>query len=188
MLAPGMAAAALAAAALFAGTNADDIVVLTMLNMSSRAGGRPRGWHIWAGQYAGFTILVAASLGAAAGLTLVPARWLWLLGLVPLGLGLHKLAATIRARRSGQSVPPAVVSGLTGVMGLTIVNGGANISVYTPLFRTSSVARTILIIPELRAGTALYFLAGSPFAAHHAVTQALPRSGQRIGPALFILM
>lgn len=188
MLAPGMAAAALAAAALFAGTNADDIVVLTVLNMSSRAGGRPRGWHIWAGQYAGFTILVAASLGAAAGLTLVPARWLWLLGLVPLGLGLHKLAAAIRARRSGQSVPPALVSGLTGVMGLTIVNGGDNISVYTPVFRTSSVTGTILIIAVFMAGTALYCLAGSRFAAHHAVTQVLRRWGQWIVPAVFILM
>src|SRR5260370_29420367 len=113
MLAREMVAAVLAAAALFAGTNADDIVVLTVLNMSSRAGGRPRGWHIWTGQYAGFTILVAASLGAAAGLTLVPARWLWLLSLVPLGLGLHKLAAAIRAPRSGPSVPPALGSRLT---------------------------------------------------------------------------
>src|SRR5260370_37174085 len=159
MLAREMVAAVLAAAALFAGTNAGDIVVLTVLNMPSRAGGRPRGWHIWAGQYAGSTIMVAASLGAAAGLTLVPARWLWLLGLVPLGLGLHKLAATIRARRSGQSVPPAVVSGLTGVMGLTIVNGGDNISVYTPVFPTSSVAGTILIIAVFMAGTAPYPLA-----------------------------
>src|SRR5258708_36654289 len=147
MLAREMVAAVLAAAALFAGTNADDIVVLTVLNMSSRAGGRPRGWHIWAGQYAGFTILVAASLGAAAGLTLVPARWLWLLGLVPLGPGLHKLAATIRARRSGQSVPPPVASGLTGVMGLTIGHGGRNISGDTPALRQGSRTRPT---PSLR--------------------------------------
>ena len=188
MLARGVVAAVLAAAALFAGTNADDIIVLTVLNMSSRAGGRPRRWHIWAGQYAGFTVLVAASLGAAAGLTLVPARWLWLLGLVPLGLGLHKLAAAIRARRSGQTVSPEVVSGLTGVMGLTIVNGGDNISVYTPVFRTSSVAGTVLIIAVFMAGTALYCLAGSRFAAHHVVTQVLRRWGQWIVPAVFILM
>jgi cadmium resistance protein CadD (predicted permease) len=106
MFAGGIFAAIVAAAALFAGTNADDIVVLTVLNVSSRAGGRPRGWQIWAGQYAGFTVLVAASLAAAAGLTLVPARWLWLLGLLPLGLGLRKLAAAIRARRSGQDTRP----------------------------------------------------------------------------------
>jgi cadmium resistance protein CadD (predicted permease) len=114
MLAGGVVAAVLAAFALFAGTNADDIVVLTMLNISSRLGGRPRGWQIWTGQYAGFTVLVAASLAAAAGLILVPARWLWPLGLLPLGLGLYKLAAAIRARRAGEPVSPVVVSGLTG--------------------------------------------------------------------------
>jgi cadmium resistance protein CadD (predicted permease) len=62
----------LTAAVLFSGTNVDDIVVLTVLNISSRAAGRPRRWHIWVGQYAGFTVLVAASLAAAAGLALVP--------------------------------------------------------------------------------------------------------------------
>ena len=188
MLAGGIFAAVLAAAVLFAGTNADDIVVLTVLNMSSRAAGRPRAWHIWAGQYAGFTVLVAASLAAAAGLTLVPVRWLWLLGLLPLGLGLAKLAAAIRARRSGQEVSPVVVSGLTGVMGLTIVNGGDNVSVYTPVFRTSSAGGIALVIAVFMAGTALYCLAGSRFAAHHAVTRVIERWGQWIVPVVFILI
>jgi cadmium resistance protein CadD (predicted permease) len=59
---------------LFAGTNADDIVVLTVLNISSRIGGRPRRWQIWAGQYAGFTVLVAVSLAAACGVCTGNAR------------------------------------------------------------------------------------------------------------------
>jgi cadmium resistance protein CadD (predicted permease) len=184
----GIFAAMLAAAALFAGTNADDIVVLTVLNVTSRAGGRPRRWHIWAGQYAGFTVLVAASLAAAAGLALVPLRWLWLLGLLPLGLGLAKLAAAVRAGKSGHDTSPAVVTGLTGVMGLTIVNGSDNISVYTPVFRTSSLAGTVLIIAVFMAGTAVYCLAGSRFAAHHTITRTVQRWGQWIVPAVFILV
>jgi cadmium resistance protein CadD (predicted permease) len=186
VLAGGIVTAALTALALFAGTNADDIVVLTVLNISSRIGGRPRRWQIWAGQYAGFAVLVAASLAAAAGLLLVPARWLWLLGLLPLGLGLWKLAAAIRARRSGEEASPVVVSGLTGVMGLTIVNGGDNISVYTPVFRTSSAAGIALTVAVFMAGTALYCLAGSQFAARRAVTAVIGRWGQWIVPAVFI--
>jgi cadmium resistance protein CadD (predicted permease) len=54
-----------------------------------------------------------------------------------------------------------VVSGLTGVMGLTILNGTDNISVYTPVFRTSSFTDASLIIVVFMAGTALYCLAGS---------------------------
>ena len=188
MIAGGIVAAILTSFALFAVTNADDIVVLTVLNITSRVGGQPRGWQIWAGQYAGFAVLIAASLGAAGGLFFVPGRWLWLLGLLPLGLGLYKLAATIRARRAGEPVSPAVVTGLTGVMGLTIVNGGDNVSVYIPVFRTSSLAGIALTVAVFMAGTALYCLAGSRFAAHRGVNRYIERWGQWIIPVVFILI
>jgi cadmium resistance protein CadD (predicted permease) len=182
----GFLVTVLAAIALFAGTNADDIVVLTVLNVGSRIGGRPRAWQIWAGQYAGFAILVAASLGAAAGLSLVPAGWLWLLGLLPAGLGLWKLAVAIRARAAGEQVSPSVVGGLTGVVGLTIVNGGDNVSVYAPVFRTSDPAEIALTVAVFMAGTAVYCLAGSWFADRRAVTGIIGRWGQWIVPAVFI--
>lgn len=184
MLAIG--AAVLAALALFAATNADDIVILTVLNVSAKLGGRPRRWQIWAGQYAGFTVLIGLSLAAAGGLTLVPDGWLWPLGLLPIGLGLVKLAAAIRARRAGQSVPAAVVSGLIGVAGLTIANGADNVSIYTPVFRTSSMTEIALTIATFMAGTAVYCLAGSGFAAHRAVTAVIGRWGQWIVPVVFI--
>jgi cadmium resistance protein CadD (predicted permease) len=188
MPAGGIFAVVLAAAVLFASTNADDILVLTVLNVSSRADGRPRRWQIWAGQYTGFAVLVAASLAAAVGLTLVPLRWLWLLGLLPLGLGLGKLAAAVRAHRSGHYVSPAVATGLTGVMGLTIANGGDNISVYTPVFRTSGVTGTAVIIAVFMAGVALYCLASSRFAGRRGVAEAMQRWGQWAVPVVFILI
>ena len=186
MPAGGIFAAVLTAAVLFAVTNADDILVLTVLNASSRAGGSPRRWQIWAGQYTGFALLVAVSVAAAAGLALVPVQWLWLLGLLPLGLGLGKLAAAIRARRSGRYVSPAVATGLTGVIGLTVANGGDNIAVYTPVFRTSGVTESAIIIAVFMAGVALYCLASSGFAGWSAVTQAMQRWGQWAVPAVFI--
>jgi cadmium resistance protein CadD (predicted permease) len=186
MPASGIFALVLTAAVLFAVTNADDILVLTVLNASSRAAGLPRRWQIWAGQYAGFAVLVAVSAAAAAGLALVPVRWLWLLGLLPLGLGLGKLAAAIRARRSGRSVSPAVATGLAGVTGLTIANGGDNISVYTPVFRASGITGTAITVAVFMAGVALYCLAGSRFAARRTVTQALQRWGQWAVPVVFI--
>jgi cadmium resistance protein CadD (predicted permease) len=188
MLADGIVAAILTSFGLFAVTNADDIVVLIVLNVTSRGDGHPRNWQIWAGQYAGFTVLIAVSLAAAGGLVLVPTRWLWLLGLLPLGMGLYKLATAIRARWAGEPVSSAVVTGLTGVIWLTIANGGDNVSVYTPFFRTSSLADIALTIAVFMAGTALYCVAGSRFAAHHAVTRFIERWGQWIVPAVFILI
>jgi cadmium resistance protein CadD (predicted permease) len=188
MPAGGIFAVVLTAAVLFAATNADDIVVLTVLSISSRASGQPRRWHIWAGQYAGFAVLIALSLAAAAGLTLIPLRWLWLLGLVPLGLGLGKLGAAIRAHRSGQRASPAAVTGLTGVIGLTIVNGGDNLSAYIPVFRTSSTAEIAVIIGVFLAGVGLYCLASIRLAGHRAVIQAVQRWGEWIVPVVFILI
>ena len=188
MLAGEIAVAVLTSFAVFAVTNADDIVVLTVLNATSRVGGRPLGWQIWAGQYAGFAVLIAASLAAAGGLFLVPPGWLWLLGLLPLGMGLYKLVAVIRARRAGESVSPVVVTGLAGVIGLTIVNGGDNVSVYTPMFRTSSLSGIALTVAVFMAGTALYCLAGSRFATRPVVTRFIERWGQWIIPAVFILI
>jgi cadmium resistance protein CadD (predicted permease) len=61
-----------AAVVVFAAINVDDMVVLAVLNASSRACGRSANRDIWAGQYAGVTLLTCISLVAAAGLTLVP--------------------------------------------------------------------------------------------------------------------
>ena len=188
MPAGGIFAVVLTAVVLFAATNADDIVVLTVLSISSRANGQPRRWHIWAGQYAGFAVLIAVSLAAAAGLALVPLHWLWLLGLLPLGLGLGKLAAAIRAHRSGRRASPAAVTGLTGVIGLTIVNGGDNLAAYIPVFRTSSAAEIAVIIAVFLAGVGLYCLASIRFATHRTVTQAVQRWGEWIVPVVFILI
>jgi len=188
MPAGGIFAVVLTAAALFAATNVDDIVVLTVLCISSSASGQPRPWHIWAGQYAGFAVLVGASLAAAAGLALVPLHWLWLLGLVPLALGLYKLATAIRAHRAGRQASPAAVTGLAGVIGLTVVNGGDNLSVYIPVFRTSSAAEIGVIIAVFLVGVALYCLASIRFAGHRAVIQAVQRWGEWIVPVVFILI
>jgi cadmium resistance protein CadD (predicted permease) len=188
MPAGGIFAVVLTAAVLFAATNIDDIVVLTVLCISSRASGKPRPWHIWAGQYAGFAVLIGASLAAAAGLALVPLHWLWLFGLVPLGLGLGKLAAAVRAHRAGQQASPAAVTGLTGVIGLTIVNGGDNLSAYIPLFRTSTAAEIAVIIAVFLAAVGVYCLASIRFAGHRAVIQAVRRWGEWIVPVVFILI
>jgi cadmium resistance protein CadD (predicted permease) len=123
-------ASAATAVALFAATNVDDLVVLALLSATSRATGRPRWWEIWAGQYLGFAVLVGLSLAAGRGLSLIPARWLWLLALIPLAIGVVLLAAAIRAE---QSTPPASgdpgaaepseMAGASGVAGVSTGRG-----------------------------------------------------------------
>jgi cadmium resistance protein CadD (predicted permease) len=184
----GLLATAVAAAGLFAVTNIDDMMVLAVLNATSRAGGRPKRWQIWAGQYAGVAILVAVSLAAGRGLTLIPEHWVWLLGLLPTGLGVRKLVTAVRARRSGTQASIAVASGVPGVIGITIANGGDNLAAYTPVFATISPGAAAVTLAVFAAGVALWCLAGSWLVSHHRITQALQRWGHWIVPAVYILI
>jgi len=187
-------ASAATAVALFAATNIDDLVVLTLLSASSRASGRPRRWEIWGGQYLGFAVLVGLSLAAGRGLSLVPTRWLWLLALIPLTVGVVTLVAAIRAARRGEQSTPSLpratglsnvrwlswVAGVAGVATLTVVDGADNLAAYTPVFATANEGRI--------AVTLAVFAVGALLTRHRRITDTLPRYGRWILPAAFILI
>ncbi len=178
-----------AAAGLFVGTRIDDIVTLAVLNMSSRAQGRPKRWQIWAGMYAGMTAVVLLSLLAAIGLTVVPQGWIWVLGLIPLLLGVRSLIIAIRARNVGDQASPAVVTGgLTGVIGLAIANGGDDVGVYMPVFRALDVRDVALTIVVFAVGVAVWCLMGAWLVSHRRVTGVIQMWGHWIIPAVFVLI
>ncbi|MEV4418145.1 cadmium resistance transporter [Catellatospora sp. NPDC049609] len=176
-----------AALALFAGTNVDDLIVLTVLFLSGRATGRPRPWQIWTGQYAGIAALVAASAAVAAGLAVVPDRWVGLLGLVPLALGVTALVRSLRARAGGAE-PPAVATGALAVAGVTIANGADNIAVYTPVFRTVGVTDSLVTIAVFAVLVAVWCLAATWLGSHPRVVGAIERWGHWLVPAVFIVI
>ena len=176
------------AAVLFAGTNLDDVVVLALLSASSRANGRPRRWEIWAGQYAGFAVLVGVSLGAGRGLALVPRHWLWLLALIPIGMGIVTLVAAVRSLRAGEAPPSPSVGGVLGVAALCIVNGADDVVAYAPFFAEAGTAQTTATLVVFAACVALWCLAGGLLVRHERVTGVIKRYGHWILPAAFLLI
>jgi cadmium resistance protein CadD (predicted permease) len=177
-----------AAAAVFAGTNADDLVVLGVLSASSQAGGSLRRWQLWGGQYAGFAVLVGLSLAAGRGLAVIPERWLWLLALVPIGLGVARLPAAFRSLRGGE--PPELPSpgGLGGVAALTIVNGADNLAAYPSLFAAGNAGRIAVTLVVFAVGVAVWCLAGWLLARNERITALVQRYGHWILPVTFILI
>ncbi|WP_018348807.1 cadmium resistance transporter [Longispora albida] len=171
----------LTAIGVFAGTNVDDLLVLTVLFLSARATGKPRPWQIWAGQYLGIGILVAIAAAGALGLALVPGGLVRFLGLIPIALGVKALVS----RRSGED-GPVVAAGPISVAGVTIVNGADNISVYLPLFRTIGLAASLVTVAVFALLVAAWCLAGSWLGSHRRVVALVERWGHWLVPCVFI--
>ena len=126
----------LQAIGLFAATNIDDIIVLSLF-FARGAGQRGTTARILAGQYLGFAgILVAAVLVTTGAGAFLPPAAIPYFGLIPLGLGLW--AAWEAWRGDGDDDDEAKVAGkkvgVWTVAGVTFANGGDNIGVYTPVF------------------------------------------------------
>ena len=126
----------LQAIGLFATTNIDDIIVLSLF-FARGAGQSGTTARILAGQYLGFAgILVAAILVTIGAGAFLPPAAIPYFGLIPLGIGLW--AAWQAWRGDDNDDDEAKVAGkkvgVGAVAGVTFANGGDNIGVYTPVF------------------------------------------------------
>lgn len=178
------------AVGIFAATNVDDIVFLTVLFLQHRATGQPEAWHIWAGQYLGIAALVLVSVLAALGLTIVPDPWVGLLGIVPVALGVRGLVSAAR-RRDGSDPDDGrspAANGLFFVAALTIANGADNVSVYTPLFRALDLTHTLMTVAVFAVMPAVWCAAGAWLGSHKPVIALVERVGHWLVPGIFVLI
>ena len=176
------------AVGLFVATNLDDIVVLTVLfAVAARGTSRLRGWQIVAGQYLGLITLIAVSFLAALGLTIVPDEWVGLLGLIPLAIGVLALVRTLRGKDDDDEAESALKAvGLLGVAGITIANGGDNIAIYTPVFRTISTTDALVTIAVFLVLLAGWCLLARAIGSNEKVTEALEKVEHWLVPVVFI--
>lgn len=164
----------------FAATDIDDIVILTLFFVAARTTGRPRPWQIVAGQYVGIGALALASAVVAAGLLVVPDPWTGLLGLLPIVLGVRALW------RSDEDDTPTVVTGTLGVAGVTIANGADNVAVYVPVFRALGVADSAVFLLVFVLLIALWCAVGAWLGGHPRVVRLVERAGAWLVPTIFI--
>ncbi|MEU8154873.1 cadmium resistance transporter [Micromonospora sp. NPDC048986] len=169
-----------AAAVVFAATDVDDIVILTLFFVAARTTGRPRTWEIVAGQYLGIGALALASAVIAGGLLVVPDPWTGLLGLLPIALGVRAL------RSSGDDETPEVVTGALGVAGVTIANGADNVAVYVPVFRALGVADSAVFLLVFVLLIGLWCALGAWLGGHRRVVRLVERAGAWLVPTIFI--
>lgn len=174
-----------AAVVVFAATNVDDLVVLTFLFMASHVGERPRPWLVVAGQAAGVAVLVASAAVAAIGLVIVPARWVGLLGVFPLTLGLWRLIGTFR-EAPDTDTPASVTASLGSVAGVAILNGADNIAVYTPMLHNLQAGQVLITLAVFAAMIGIWCAVAYWLGSHLAAIAAVRRFSHRLVPIALI--
>jgi len=170
---------------LFAVTNIDDIVVLSLFfSRANRAPGSTR--RIVTGQYLGFSAILAVSIAGALGAAQLPHSATGYLGLVPIAIGLHAARKNWRHRHDDDpDTAPATISAWT-VAGVTFSNGGDNIGVYIPAFATYSAAELEGTVAVFLILVAAWCAAGYYVTAQPAVLRAMQRFGDIIYPLALI--
>ncbi len=139
----------------FASTNIDDLVLL--IGFFADPAYQPR--QVVGGQFAGIAALVALSLLGALAAQLVTSEEVGLLGLVPIAIGVKKLAFPDDRRPAGSRLARGA-SRSAGVALVTIANGGDNLSLYIPRFAAHDGGDVALFVAIFLTMTALWCAAG----------------------------
>lgn len=163
----------------FAVTNIDDAFLLTLL-YARRIPGR----RIVAGQYLGFAVIVVLSLALALGALTMPHRWMPILGLLPLTLGIRHLVRTCHTRADLQNEQSF---GVVSVAMITISNGADNVGVYVPFF-VFGREYLWLILTIYAALIAVWCFVGKWLGRRRLVFRLLERSADRVVAMVFILL
>jgi cadmium resistance protein CadD (predicted permease) len=162
----------------FAVTNIDDIFLLTLF-FARRVPTR----RIVAGQYVGFFFIILVSCVGAFLALAIPTRWIHLLGLLPLALGIKELLQLRNA--TGSTEPPATTRTALSIALITLSNGADNIGVYVPFLRFNS-RHIWLIVAIYGLFVGVWCLLGRVLGRHPVVVRLLDRAGHRLVPFLFI--
>lgn len=167
-------------AAIATATTFDDNLYLTLFFSKVSHRFQPR--HIVVGEFLGFSVLVVISMTGYLLGRMVDNVVIGLLGLLPLGIGIHALLVhresvpesagkQERGRRPAPSTEPRGRQGLRlwrtlrepgtyRVAGVTIANGGNNIAIYIPLFASSTLPQLLLILLVCYGAIGLWCFSG----------------------------
>ncbi|MFJ3222232.1 cadmium resistance transporter [Streptomyces sp. NPDC086783] len=177
------------AAGLFAVTNIDDILILSLF-FAQGAGHRGSNRRIVLGQYLGFAAILAVAVAAAFGATFLPESAIPYLGLLPLALGLkaawqawkdHGRGGADEEEGTKESGPSPLE-----VAAVTFANGGDNIGVYVPVFATAGIGGMTVYAVVFLALVAVWCFAGRFFASRPVIARALARWGHILLPLVLV--
>lgn len=177
----------------FTATNIDDIVILLLFFIQVNSVFRRH--HIILGQYLGFTALVVASLPGFFGSFLLPKPWIGLLGILPIAIGISRLFnAEDNDSEAEVELPPSPKTAFASflspqtysVAAVTMANGSDNISIYVPLFASSTGSSLLTILSVFFALVGVWCYAAYKLTNLRTIAELVTTYGNQLVP--FILM
>lgn len=114
----------------FVGTTLDDIFVVTVIFAGAKS--RKDKTHIVLGEYLGILTTFLLGVVGALATNILPDRFVGLLGLVPIAIGLSEIVEHIRKNEDEETTVKSL--GVLSVALISLSNGGDNVGVYIPLF------------------------------------------------------
>lgn len=183
------------AIAIFAVTNLDDIMILTLFFAQVNVLFRRR--QIVMGQYLGFILLVLASLSGFFGSFMISIQFLRYLGVFPVILGiiyLYKVESDQEDDNPELWINHHDSNWLTrllspqvyGVAAITIANGSDNISIYLPLFANSTLEGLIITVITFLLLVAVWCLIAYKLTNISAISNLLSSYGNTLVPCVLI--
>lgn len=163
----------------FAATNVDDAFLLTLL-FARRIPTR----RIVAGQYIGFGAIIVVSLIVAWVALVIPHRWIRLLGILSLAIGIKQM---LLARRPDPERPRASNYDAASIALITLANGADNIGVYVPFFVIGRPYLGLILI-VYAVLVAVWCFIGRWLGNHSFILRLLDRLGRWVVPLVFIAL
>ena len=180
------------AAGLFAITNVDDIVVLSLF-FGRSAGQQGAARRIVTGQYLGFIAILAITVAAAYGATFLPESAIAYLGLLPLALGLWAAWQAWKHHRQGDGGEQQTGNKQDDLKALqvaavTFANGSDNIGVYLPVFAKAGGAGITVYAAVFLVLVGVWCAGGRFFATRSAIASVIGRWGHILHPLVLIAL
>ncbi len=142
---------------LFVATNLDTLVVISAFCTDNDY----RIWEVFVGHYVSFCLGLTAAVGGAVLAAELFEDWTFLLGLVPLTLGLWGLFGRPPEATIEDSPVVPNTAGRIGVVAVTGIGlSGENIAVYIPFFADLSSHELAVVVGLYLIGAAVVFLVG----------------------------
>lgn len=179
-----MITSVLTSAVAYISTNIDDIFVIMILLAQAIKGAKGK---LITGHFLGVGIVTAISMLGAFGLQNLPLKYVGILGLVPIGLGIkvwidHKKGADEDDAPDTQSVS------LLSMAMITLGNGADNVGVYIPLFTGFSSTERIGAVIVFVVMTALWVFFANSLAEFPKIKAAIGKYKHILIPVVFILL